>query len=178
MNYKTTLTLFIKNINNIIKKKMKYFKVYFAKYIFFLFLGFLLGNLFGSFLNIFNDLVIWNGFIILILLLSEEAISYLTYHSTKRITFFRLNFIDFYILKKKFSNYFIYHFNNYIKLFYRQKNNFSKKENINLYNFVKINFGKIKQYFFCKKLFFIKSLNLFKIGILLGFFVDAFKVGS
>jgi hypothetical protein len=143
MKYNTKLSLFIKNIKHNIQKKMIFFEIYFAKGIFFLFLGFLLGNLFGSFLNIFRELIIWNGFIIIIVILVEELISYLTYHSKKRTAFFAINY-GFFIKKFLF-------------------NIFSPK---------------IQQYLFSRKRFLIKSLNLFKVGVLLGFFVDAFKVGS
>ena len=134
MNYKTKLSAFITKIQNYLKNKVVFFEIYFASAIFFLFFGFLLGNLFGSFLNIFRESIIWNGFITLIVLLLEEVISYLIYHSKKRTPFFTLDFINLYFLEK-------------------------------------LNF-------FYKKKFFIRSLNLFKIGVLLGFFIDAFKVGS
>ncbi len=158
MSYKTRLSLFIKNIQHNIKKRMMFFEIYFAKGVFFLFLGFLLGNLFGSFLNIFHELIIWNGFIIILIIIVEELISYLTYHSKKRTAFFALNFINLYISKKNV-------FLNSTLLF--------KKKLLNIFS------SKTKKVFLLrKKTFFIKSLNLFKIGILLGFFVDAFKVGS
>lgn len=156
MNYKTKLTLFIKNIHYKIEKKIIYFEIYITKYIFFLFLGFLLGNLFGSFLNIFRKLIIWDGFLILILLLIEEIISYLMYHPIKKALFSTLHYSSFNVIKKKFDDYFF-------------------RNSINLTTF---HSRKKNTIFFTKKIILIKSLNFFKIGILLGFFVDAFKVGS
>nr|YP_009519642.1 hypothetical protein Ycf20 [Udotea flabellum]AYC65691.1 hypothetical protein Ycf20 [Udotea flabellum] len=76
------------------------------------YLGFLIGNLFGTFLNFLRNQVIWDGAILLIILLLFELLNFLIYN-------------------KKFLN----------------------------------------KYF--QKIF--KNVQL---GILLGFFIDAFKVGS
>ncbi len=172
MNDKTKLSLFFKNIQDSIKKKFLFFKMYFAKYILFLFLGFLLGNLFGSLLNIFRELLIWDGFIIILLLIIEEIISYLSYHSTKRIPFF--SFHSFILLKKNLGNFFDWYSNNEKNKSSKQKKMYFLTQKLKFHFF----YQKIKNYFFNKKIVLIKSLNLFKIGILLGFFVDAFKVGS
>ena len=156
MNQNTKLVLFLKNIQRKTRKKVLFFEEYFANGVFFLFLGFLSGNIFGTFLNIFHKTIVWDGFLILILILFEEFISYLTYHSKKRTNFFKFDFISvekFFFKKKNFL---------YIDTFL--------PKNIQL---------KWSQLFLLyKQPFFLKSLNLFKIGILLGFFIDAFKVGS
>ena len=85
-------------------------------------IGFLSGNLFGTILGLFRELIIWDGFIIACLILVMEIISYFSYNSIQ----YTLNSST------------------------RAKN----------------------------KLKFFKKLNFFKIGLMIGFFVDAFKVGS
>ena len=105
-----------------IKKKIELFQNNFSTAIFFFFLGFLFGNLFGSLLSIFKEIVFWNGIITIIVLAFMELINYIIYHSPEHV-FFGFN------------------------LFF-EKNLLSR------------------------------SLNFFKIGLMLGFFVDAFKVGS
>lgn len=117
------------NIN--IKKKLKIIKHNFVLYIFLLFLGFVCGNIFGTFLIFFRNLINWDGFIIILLIIKIEFINYLIYN-----------------------------------------------KNIKHFNFLQI---KILEFFFkkCKITFLpIKILNFYKIGLLLGFFTDAFKVGS
>ena len=74
-----------------------------------IFLGFLCGNIFGTFLSIIRNLLFWDGLILSLLLLFVEFLSFIFYK--------------------------------------KRKNSF-------------------------------KNLNFFKIGLLLGFYIDAFKVGS
>jgi small-conductance mechanosensitive channel len=124
MEIKTRIFYYFEYIIFIIAKKNKFFKNNFSKALFFLFNGFLIGNLFGSFLNTLRELFIWDGFIISVIVIFIEILNFLIYHSKKRC-FFILNFC----LNSKNS-------------------------------------------------FFLKSLNYFKLGIMLGFFIDAFKVGS
>lgn len=110
-------TKFLKILNfvcyNIINKVI-FIKTNFIFYIFLLFLGFICGNLFGTFLKFFRYHINWDGFIILLIILLIEFINYLTY-----------------IKKFKLKN----------------ENSF-------------------------------KFLNFYKIGLLVGFFTDSFKVGS
>ena len=189
MNYNTKLSSFLINIEKTIFQKILFFEIYFAKGIFFLFFGFLLGNLFGTFLNIFRKLIIWDGFMVGIILLAEEFISYLIYNQKKRALFFSWQKKNLYISKKfiffankiilvgKFLN---FTFCTIITVF--------KKISLKIYViFPKKIKKKIKQILFFYKnstkvetyhSYIIKNLNLFKIGILLGFFIDAFKVGS
>ena len=113
-------TKFLKLVNffrfNIINKSI-FIKKNFVIYIFLLFLGFICGNLFGTFLNFFRYYINWDGFIISLIILIIEFINYLTY----------------------------------IKSFKYRKNNI---------------------------IHFFKFLNFYKMGLLLGFFTDSFKVGS
>lgn len=187
MGYNTKLFLFIANIQKKTNKKIIFFEIYFAKGIFFLFFGFLVGNLFGSFLNIFRESINWNGFITILILLFEEFISYLTYSSKKRVTSFACNFINIRILNKVYSalknTVFLRMFLNcvfFIKTLFLRVFTIFFANMVYIYTIFPQNTKEtIKQFFFLyKHAFFIKSLNLFKIGLLLGFFIDAFKVGS
>nr|YP_009105992.1 hypothetical chloroplast RF20 [Gloeotilopsis sterilis]AIT94810.1 hypothetical chloroplast RF20 [Gloeotilopsis sterilis] len=88
----------------------------------FIFIGFLVGNLFGNFLLQFRKIINLDIGIILIILLLME-------------------FLNFTIYLKK-NRKFLFFFKNF------------------------------------KQINFFLNLNFFKIGTLLGFFIDAFKVGS
>lgn len=78
-------TKFLKLLNffylNIINKFI-FIKKNFIIYIFLLFLGFICGNLFGTFLNCFRYYIYWDGFIILLVILLIELINYLIYMKT------------------------------------------------------------------------------------------------
>lgn len=87
--------------------------------------GFLIGNLFGTFLNTIRSFIFWDGLIIFIILCIMELLNFILYNKAKR----------FFVIYKKIS----YEPNNQI---------------------------------------IWKSLNYLKIGIMFGFFIDAFKVGS
>jgi cytochrome c biogenesis protein CcdA len=115
------------------KKKIDFFEKSFAFSMFFLFLGFVCGNLFGTFLTFFRNFTSWDGIIIIMTILLIEFINYLSYATLKKD------------LKKKLT---VEDKNENAHCF------FSFKKNILLF------------------------LNFYKIGILLGFFTDAFKVGS
>lgn len=104
--------------------------------IFFLFVGFLLGNLFGTFLPLIRLFFPWDGFIVLIILFCVELISYIRYHKQGGA------FLGIWKITK----------NNRISDSYTLR----KDEAIDRW----------------------KECNYFKIGFLLGFFIDAYKVGS
>lgn len=188
MNYNTKLSLFFINIEKYISKKMLFFEIYFAKGVFFLFFGFLLGNLFGSFLDIFRKLVIWDGFIVLIIILVQEFISYSIYKSKKRTLFFYMKNKKTYKLKKnKFFFNSVMQLINFLILNFFHVSLFFKKIILRVYSIFPETIKKKMSYFFFNEnlatnqtyqLYILKNLNLFKIGILLGFFIDAFKVGS
>nr|YP_009367746.1 hypothetical chloroplast RF20 [Neodangemannia microcystis]ARK14799.1 hypothetical chloroplast RF20 [Neodangemannia microcystis] len=120
------------------RNKFKFIFLKFTSSLFFLFLGFLIGNLFGTLVGFFREFL-WDGFIIVSLLLFFEAISYCHY--------------KFLIENNTFSNFPI-------------KTSSSVLDSRNLKP--RISFFK----------FLIKRLNYLKLGVLLGFFIDAFKVGS
>nr|WDY12794.1 hypothetical chloroplast RF20 [Chloroidium sp. KL-2023a] len=89
-----------------------------------LFFGFLLGNLFSTFLNTLRFFFIWDVFIIFILIVLLEILNYTVYRNKNRLLFFS--------------------------------------------PFLKYGSTKLV----------VQFLNFFKIGLMIGFFVDAFKVGS
>lgn len=128
-----TNTNFLKLLNNFIyfnQIQINFFEKKFTWSIFFLFFGFICGNLFGTFLNFFRNFIYWDGIIIVITILFIEFVNFLNYTNKYKIK----------ILKKKF---------------------YLKKLNNNI-----------------KKIFLLQLLNFYKLGLLLGFFTDAFKVGS
>lgn len=124
MTQKIRFAKFIKRSFFETKNKYLFFKKYFSLGIFFLFLGFLLGNIFGTFLNIFRNYLIWDGLIVFFIIFFCEIVNY-----------------HIYTKKKKLSHIFTWPFKFPVAIFW-------------------------------------KFLNYFKIGILFGFFIDAFKVGS
>ena len=107
-----------------------------------IFVGFLTGNVFGTFLTKLREFIYWDIFIVFLILAFCEFTSFLMY--TKQEIRFGEGDFDL--------------------LLTNQPNGFWSY----------INF-KYKHIYFQK---FIKLLNSFKIGLLFGFFVDAFKVGS
>nr|YP_009330330.1 Ycf20 [Lambia antarctica]ANN39065.1 Ycf20 [Lambia antarctica] len=67
--------------------KVSIFQTYFASLFKFFFIGFLIGNFFGSFLNFFRNLFLWDGFLIIIILLIFEFFNFLFYKQLKKILF-------------------------------------------------------------------------------------------
>lgn len=127
-------TKFLKLLNSFyfnILNKFKFIEKYFVIYIFLLLLGFICGNLFGTFLIFFRFYTNWDGLIIILTILVIEFINFITY--IKSLKYRKLNKFFLKIYKNKF----------FFLLF---KN--------------------------------LKFLNFYKMGLLLGFFIDAFKVGS
>ena len=128
----TRIVFFIRKLCFYLQKKISFFKELFSFALFTLFFGFLIGNLFGTFLNTIRSFVLWDGLIIFIILF----------------------FMEFY-------NCFLY-------------NRFFKKvRDIPL--FVLFSY---KGDLFLNNQMIWKTINLLKIGVLFGFFIDAFKVGS
>jgi hypothetical protein len=97
--------------------------------IFFLFVGFLFGNLFGTFLPLIRLFFPWDGFIVLIIIFVVELLSYRRYHKQGGA---------------------------FLGIWKDKKTKRRKDESIDRW----------------------KECNYFKIGFLLGFFIDAYKVGS
>ena len=126
MNFETRLTQLLRNGRFLVSKSLQIREKNFTLALFFLFSGFLFGNIFGTFLVFIRKFVPWDGLIITITIFVMEIISYFRYHN-KRNSIFNSK----YRLIKPLS---------------------------------------------VSKLW--KNLNYLKIGLMLGFFIDAFKVGS
>ena len=107
------------------QNRIRPFRDSFSLILFSLLFGFLLANIFGTFLNVLRDAISWDGFVILGIVLFVEITNYLTYHPFR---------------------------------------------------------GRSRQFAFnatiANREVIYRIVNSFKIGLLLGFFVEAFKVGS
>ena len=151
MRSETRLFRFFNKFFTIFKEKFLFFQNSFSSAVFFLFIGFLGGNLFGTFLSWIRTFFPWDGFIVLSFLFFIEVISYIRYHRYGR------SFLFFWMVAPRKSFNFLpkaYGANSCAEP-YRQQ--------------------KIKNF---KEDVVWKILNFFKIGLMVGFFIDAFKVGS
>lgn len=117
MKIETRIVFFINQLKVYLNQKNSFFKEVFSFALFTLFFGFLIGSIFGTFLNTIRSFVFWDGLIISLILSIMEYFGFLLYN---------------------------------------KKNLIFQTNNQNLW----------------------KTLNVFKIGIQFGFFIDAFKVGS
>lgn len=286
MKFDTRLTFFFKNFYKQGKKKFNFFQIHFTNSIFFLLFGFLVGNLFGSLLNIFQESILWQGFITIIIIFLVEFSNYLIYNAVfrgeriipskmvwrevvtgsseknidslnmicrvgepifytkcqnakvtlhrfrkekiqlfrftllieenllKNVFYYQHRYFKFpFTEKKKKKFFYIDTLSLHVKLQSQQRRNFFRFLSFKGSQNVRTSFarngsslpseaiqkgpwiaslGRLlylpldllekKQNFFKKRQNLMdtvmKSLNLFKIGILLGFFIDAFKVGS
>nr|YP_009367552.1 hypothetical chloroplast RF20 [Pseudoneochloris marina]ARK14532.1 hypothetical chloroplast RF20 [Pseudoneochloris marina] len=173
MNSNTNFFNLLNKINFNNQAKIKIFKKILTFSVFSLFLGFVCGNLFGTFLGYFRNYTNWDGFIIMTTILIIEFINYLNYKKDDKFS-------------KKTSN----KPNNFSNLItpdeLKINNNYNFEKNTKLNTDLRINKTTKNQKFsniflvnkLGKKKHFLKFLNFYKIGLLLGFFIDAFKVGS
>jgi hypothetical protein len=182
----------------------------FAGRIFFLFVGFVIGNLFGTFLPAIRLFFSWDGFIVLFLLFFIEFISYIRYQRKSRfflilwnlprgpesIPFWGINFQSPIHFAKEKEKFFLDledeinnppRLNNEVTAAKKVKQNDNKIAFTGNFPFFRISLSPLfsnegKTTFFEGSPPFntkgYKSLNYFKIGFLLGFFIDAYKVGS
>ena len=183
------------------KAKVLVFKTTFSVALFTLLLGFIVGNLFTTFLGRLRSTFCepWDGLIILIVLFTLEFISFLIYSCEARLSVTKQSFakqsnnskIRTTVFPKK-NTFSLYKTQEDLKrnnsinsqLFYtttrKPKDNlfFSKpkfyQSNLTKADKPDLNF----EVTLLSKTFFYKSLNYFKIGLMLGLFIDAFKVGS
>ena len=118
MNYLTRYYFRLNQFLKFINQKLEKLKKNFLSFLLTLFLGFFLGNLFGTLVESIRKLNIADSILIFIIILLNETVNFIVYQPKNRKT---------YSIPK-----------------------------IRLYDF----------------------LNIFKIGVLLGFFIDSFKVGS
>ena len=143
-------------------------------------LGFLSGNLFGTILNSLRKFLVWDGFIIASLIIVIEIISYFSYkpiryneistQSNQDPSFYKSKICS--PTRRTSTN------QRFVRRFVPQQSFCTKgalKKNI-LYtkpwSCKRMDCKKVHS----KNIF--KNFNLFKIGVMIGFFVDAFKVGS
>ena len=146
-----------------ILKKGQTFKDHFVASTFCLFLGFMCGNLFGTFLNYFRSLIHWDGAIIALILLFIEFINYLHFTVSKK--WFTKNASRSGSFKQKLKPFWKNQgFKNQVK---------TKTSQISSSLFIDFLFNMKEKF-----ILFIRLLNFYKLGLLLGFFIDAFKVGS
>ena len=172
----TRIVLFINQFFLDLERKSSFFKEIFSFALFTLFIGFLIGNLFGTFLNTIRSFIFWDGLIIFIILSVME-------------------FLNFFLYRKK--NRFLTVSQN---IYYSETNQTSQTKPKVLLRDVrqqKLRFlimgltkakllsrpqsaehAKVSGLKKKQNQFFWKSLNFLKIGIMFGFFIDAFKVGS
>jgi hypothetical protein len=80
----TRLTNIYKSVEEKCKTKIFRFQTLFIRSLLSLFLGFLTGSIFATFLPFFREFLHWDGFIILFLLSSSEFIAYVIYHKEDR----------------------------------------------------------------------------------------------
>lgn len=141
------------------RKKLWVFQNIVTVSIFTLFFGFVCGNLFGTFLNYFRNFVQWDGLIISLTILIIEFINYLNFRFTKKVSFETSD--------------------NGSQSLQPVQNKLIEQTK----SFTRYSISSTKKRFSVKlsslnKRYWVKILNFYKIGLLLGFFIDAFKVGS
>jgi hypothetical protein len=182
MTSNTKLFLLIKQLISTFIKKFFFTKIHFSNKLFLLFFGFLFGSLFGTLLPSFREKINWDGFITALIIFILEIISYLVYRSENK-HFFLNSLLE------------VFGFNNLRKFFAKaikiskstfqimQQPKFKNKtmiqsEQKTLLSLSKMNLKSPFKYSQTRQKLIFKNLNSFKIGIMLGFFIDAFKVGS
>lgn len=154
---KTRLVRIFEIISVQVKERYFFFQTTFVIAIFFIFLGFLIGNLFGTFLQIIRHFLQWDGFIVAGILIFIEVINYTIYHRKGRSFLILWKFRSTKVFRRKYQ---VAGINSIDKSVQRTAKFRMEKRN------------------FFNSFIFLRSLNYFKIGIMLGFFIDAFKVGS
>ena len=151
----TRIVFFIKKSIFYIQRKNSFFKEVFSFALFTLFFGFLIGSLFGTFLNTIRFFIFWDGFIIFIIIFFMECYNFFLYNC-----FFKKICDLSCFAKKRFP----FCWNKASTLFWLAHPLFV--------------FFPYNQKSFINNQMIWKVINLLKIGILFGFFIDAFKVGS
>jgi hypothetical protein len=138
MIFKSKLDAFVSQYIGSVREKSLFFRKNFPSILALLLFGFLVGNVFGTFLNTLRVFFLWDVFIIFILIGLLEILNYNVYHARNRLLFLspsRRNVVP----ASRFA---------------------TSKRNVVPAKIV------------------VQFLNFFKIGLMIGFFVDAFKVGS
>nr|YP_010733682.1 hypothetical chloroplast RF20 [Gayralia brasiliensis]YP_010733756.1 hypothetical chloroplast RF20 [Monostroma nitidum]WEG92953.1 hypothetical chloroplast RF20 [Gayralia brasiliensis]WEG93027.1 hypothetical chloroplast RF20 [Monostroma nitidum] len=166
----------IKKLTFFIEKKRFLFQNLVTVSVFSLFLGFGFGNLFGTFLNSFRHFINWDGFIITITIVLVEFLNYL--HYKKKRTYKLLLFTSTFSAQNLFLSFVPKGFQRFLVFFSKKKTESSllKTNNSITNNFFNNTINGSVDLASTGR--FIKIINFYKIGLLLGFFIDAFKVGS
>ena len=159
------------------RKKSQRFEKTFVSSTFFLFFGFMCGNLFGTFLSFFRNTIPWDGAIIMLILLFIEWVNYLNFvvlnkkqpippsPVRKKSMFFLILTQTGLLIPRSLDT-----LNSLIYPKTKTKAKFKKQWT---------RFFKSKSFIIQRKRnAIIRLLNFYKLGLLLGFFIDAFKVGS
>ena len=115
--------------------------------------GFLTGNLFGTVLIFVRQFILWDGFIIVSCLIVLETISYISYKPRRY---------------KHLQSSNLFHLDGGSA---RTRNTFTKEKSFTIQNEGFQQNGAFPP-------LPIKTMSFFKVGVMIGFFVDAFKVGS
>ena len=194
-NFMSIETRIFKNIKKsffFLEKKIYFFKKTFSISILFLFIGFFLGNIFGTFLNWLRHFIVWDGLLIFALLFFFEIISSIVYQNnltfaSQPVLTNKMFFSHFFVIKNLFLK---------INLLRRKlKATISPRGSATIAEgtdflieptdqpILQTDNKKSKKFlttnfYFFKSLPIWRFLNCLKVGILFGFFIDAFKVGS
>jgi hypothetical protein len=88
MSTQTRLSKIYNSIENLLRRKLFRFQTLFINSLLSLFVGFIFGSVFATFLPFFRELLLWDGFVIFSILLFSEIISYIIYHFEGRKFFF------------------------------------------------------------------------------------------
>ena len=145
-----------------IQRKVNGLNTFFSTTLFCLFLGFVLGNLFGTFLVGFRNVFHWDGFIIFSILGFIELVNYGIYHPKGERNFLPSLFTE----GDERGEPSVYLFSGSRV---REATPSVKRSNT---------FGEQISGQRGWSTLVWKTFNFFKIGLMLGFFIDAFKVGS
>ena len=173
MFFETKLFRYLAKIICNLKEKILTVQSSLSFVLFSLFTGFLSGNLFGTFLEKFRSYLWWNGFVGLFILIVIEIINALVYGLSRReYDYFSVEAVSSRRKKRlcissapkindKSEQYFI-------------------SSNLQTYKFTNTPFLKKRpgKHWFFTTTQIKRTFNSFKIGLLFGFFVDSFKVGS
>lgn len=161
MNPTTRLIVSISNFIIFIQNIFFYKEKNFSTKLLLLFLGFVIGSLFGTFLPNFPGKINSHSFSIILVISIIEIINCLVYSSKQRNIILGLDIEDLtkclLLIKVKF-----------LLLFYSEKQEERITNNLEMKTRLVVE----------KKGYFYRNMNSFKLGIMLGFFIDAFKVGS
>ena len=172
-------TKLFRSLNSIqahFRKKSQLFEHSFVSSTFFLFFGFMCGNLFGTFLSFFRASIPWDGAIIALILLFVEWVNYLNFVIFNKPV--KVSPRPFY-QKKTIGSRLMQLILIIPKSFDKFRLLFDSTTKKNVFQNQWTRFFKAKLLFFQRKQkALIRLLNFYKLGLLLGFFIDAFKVGS